>query len=598
MEGKKLMKHLHDEAMKTEVPNGIKPENIASLLEGKEVKSPEAKKRRVWIPVISGAACVACAACILGVIFIPKTKDSNLVGTTQKSEYEQVFDTLMAGETELELYSTDGTKYSDVSTGEPSETSETNTNVRTQGVDESDFVKTDGKYIYTITGKNFRTINISKVDQGKISYVNQLDFSLSDEEFVTIDELYISDNKLYVIGECGFNNKSETKIAVYDVTQPKNIEKLFENKQSGNFMSSRLVDGYVYLFSNYVSDRDLKSYLLEDKSCYVPKVNETFVGKGEIYFPQSQKATSQLVITGMSASSGAITAKADMLTNWSESYVSDDHIYVYDLYENETGITSFSYKDGIIKKIASAKVQGVIDDTFSVDEYEDCLRVLTTVDLESTTYNNIYVLNDEMKQVGTLKYLAEDERIYSARFFGNIGYFVTYRETDPLFAVDFSDTSKPKLLGYLKIPGVSNYLHLWEDGKLLGLGSDDHGMKLSMFDISNPKELKEISNKVIKDKWPDDYGSQYKGVFVNNEKNCIGFVVYNNYGDFYMCYQYKNGKFTKRFYNVLPGWNGQVSGNYRSVSIDNYMYVVRPNVGIFSYNLSDNKKANELKFAK
>ena len=96
---------------------------------------------------------------------------------------------------------------------------------------------------------------------------------------------------------------------------------------------------------------------------------------------------------------------------------------------------------------------------------------------------------------GTIENLAKNERIYSARFMGDTGYFVTFRETDPLFSVDLSDPDNPKIIGTLKIPGFSEYLHPYGDGLLLGIGEevDEKGVesnqvKLSMFDISDPSQ--------------------------------------------------------------------------------------------------------------
>ena len=122
------------------------------------------------------------------------------------------------------------------------------------------------------------------------------------------------------------------------------------------------------------------------------------------------------------------------------------------------------------------------------------LRVVTT---EGET-NSVYVLDKELKQIGAIEDLAEDERVYSARFMGEVGYFVTFRETDPLFSVDLSDPEKPKIVGELKIPGFSDYLHFYGEDQLLGIGMNvdeetqiTDGVKLSMFDISDKTDVKE-----------------------------------------------------------------------------------------------------------
>lgn len=106
--------------------------------------------------------------------------------------------------------------------------------------------------------------------------------------------------------------------------------------------------------------------------------------------------------------------------------------------------------------------------------------------------NNLYVLDSGMRQIGRLEGLAPGERIYSVRYLGEMAYVVTFRETDPLFAIDLSDPRAPKVLGQLKIPGFSEYLHPLDDGLLLGIGQSvdergtANGVKLSMFDVSDP----------------------------------------------------------------------------------------------------------------
>jgi inhibitor of cysteine peptidase len=110
------------------------------------------------------------------------------------------------------------------------------------------------------------------------------------------------------------------------------------------------------------------------------------------------------------------------------------------------------------------------------------------------TYNNVYIVSPEnMKIVGSLEGLARGERIYAARLVGDIFYLVTYRQVDPLYAIDVRDPGKPEVLGYIKIPGFSEYLHPLQGNMLLGVGLEDRDLKISLFNISNPRNIAEIS---------------------------------------------------------------------------------------------------------
>ena len=155
--------------------------------------------------------------------------------------------------------------------------------------------------------------------------------------------------------------------------------------------------------------------------------------------------------------------------------------------------------------LASGAVEGHIVDQFSMDEHQGYLRVAATraervADSESwfgswQTSSRVAVLAERdgaLQLVGKTDDLAAGERLYSSRFMGERGFLVTFRQTDPLFSLDLSDPSNPKQIGELKVPGFSTYLHPIDPGHLLAIGSDSGMVKLSLFDVSDlvqPKEL-------------------------------------------------------------------------------------------------------------
>ena len=137
-----------------------------------------------------------------------------------------------------------------------------------------------------------------------------------------------------------------------------------------------------------------------------------------------------------------------------------------------------------------------------------------------------------MKGSGIIEDLAFGESIQSARFLGDTGYFVTYKQVDPLFSVDLKDPENPKVIGELKVTGFSEYLHFYGENKLLGIGQETdpdtgelRGIKLSMFDISNPADVKEVDKIVLKD--IDIYSPQdnYRSVMIDADENIIGFAM-------------------------------------------------------------------------
>ncbi len=239
------------------------------------------------------------------------------------------------------------------------------------------------------------------------------------------------------------------------------------------------------------------------------------------------------------------------------------------------------------------------------------------------------MLDEELKVIGSLENLAEDERIYSARFIGDIAYFVTFRNMDPLFCVDVSDTAHPVLLGELKIPGFSDYLHPYGENLLLGIGydTDDTGavecVKLTMFDISNPLGVEEKHTLVLEHYNSSEVCYNHRAVLVDMEKNLIGLPFEGSYygKGGYQDYTQKKGyavygydgekgfyqKFEKEYvrkwepiYYHIDGnrisvdgvqkeignnWNDWYYMNLRGIYIGDYFYLVNQIKEVCSYRM-------------
>ena len=197
-------------------------------------------------------------------------------------------------------------------------------------------------------------------------------------------------------------------------------------------------------------------------------------------------------------------------------------------------------------------------------------------------YNICYLFDENLKLTGSLKGIAKGEQIYAARYLGDMVYFVTYRNTDPLFAVDLSDEKHPKILSELKITGFSEYLHFWEDDKLVGIGyetdpdtGERKGIKLSMFDISNPTKLTTLGTCVIEnlDYSPALYN--YKSVLVDAKENLIGFAAESYEGDLkssYFLLSWEDGDFHSLFSESID--SDESLDEYRGIYVGDIFYLV------------------------
>jgi hypothetical protein len=150
--------------------------------------------------------------------------------------------------------------------------------------------------------------------------------------------------------------------------------------------------------------------------------------------------------------------------------------------------------------VAGGSVPGYLLNQYAMSEWDDKLRVATTSNPDATqqtpSQSGIYVLaqkNKSLTQIGSVEGLGKGERIFAVRFVGTVGYVVTFRQTDPLYTVDIKDPTKPTVRGELKIPGYSAYLHPVDSGRLLGIGREDGGTQVSLFDVTNLADPKRIA---------------------------------------------------------------------------------------------------------
>ena len=412
------------------------------------------------------------------------------------------------------------------------------------------------------------------------------------------------------------NGKSTTQIQVYSIVDRRNPE--FEGRliQDGYYNTSRKIGDVVYLFTQYNMTSDVTSYVekkhgVEDlkegngvsslAEAVIPKVNGEKVAASEIYLPESSGESGILVSSLDVNKPDKVLDSKLVISGYAQTYISKDALYLYEEdYDGAmiTNIAKFALDEGRISGVAAAAVSGYVRDTFAINASDGYLRVLTTDYSTEDEVNALYILDENMKLTGQLTGIAPGEEIYAARFMGNTGYFVTYRNTDPLFTVDLSDPAKPEIIGELKVTGFSEYLHFWDDTHLLGIGyeSDENtgnieNIKLSMFNIENPGEVTEEAKLVLKDVDYSEALYDYKSVIISKDKNLIGLVCEDYSGSrtkqTYQIYSYENGTFKKQA--EIPGINGANYENVRGMYSGNVFYLWI-NDNITSYDMTDGFK--------
>ena len=516
------------------------------------------------------------------------TDSGTVTGYSQVDSEEELYDALKDCQYQTSYYARGGlgdqvmlleesavsdTASSSADTGAVSSSTDySQTNVREAGVDEGDVVKTDGKYLYIL--KSDSSVKIVDIQSSEMELVSTVTLDQLNE---SIEEIYLEDNQLILVTS-GYDSSMEEQesdvyavdrytyaaVSVYDISDREHPQQTGRMTQEGTYRQSRKNGNYFYLLTQY-SPSIGESV---DDSDVIPLVNEEKVTVNNIYLPSDLNQPDYLVVSGTDLSDlqNPVSTKA-IVSGASDFYMSTDSLYIccqnWEHGKSSTQILKFSCVDGEITASNMAELPGYLNDTFSLDEYDGYLRVLTTEDGNGES-NNLFVLDEDMNTISTIRDIASGETIRSARFVGDMGYFVTFRQTDPLFCVDLSDPENPEILSELKISGFSSYLHMYGENRLLGIGYEadedtgiQTGVKLSMFDISDPENVTEENKYVIKDAYYLPFDYNYKAITIDADKNLIGFVC----DEEYMVFRYDE---EKGFENVLTYtmsdnnyWDGQ-----------------------------------------
>jgi len=468
------------------------------------------------------------------------------------------------------------------------------TNVQVQGVDEADVVKTDGEYLYQM---NNNMIVISKIyPSNEMKIVKVIDM---EEENLYPSELYVDEERMVVIGHSYSNllisdtipggkrisklpsyySSRTVKLIEYDIKDKRDIKKSREIEVEGSYISSRKIEDKLYL----VSSRSCNYYhiMRSGQENLTPSYRDTALGEKFInisyekiaYFPDCISAN-YLIVAGVDLGKPKEGVNVSTYLGGGHNiYASGENLYVAlirtekksnnpviydsanpqnqdDYRDKESIIYKFAMNEGKLICIGKGVVPGEILNQFSMDEYNGYFRIATTKgeiwrNDEHTSKNNLYILDKAMNITGTIEDIAPGEKIYSVRFMGDKAYMVTFKTVDPLFVIDLKNPKSPKILGALKIPGYSDYLHPYDENHIIGFGKDTvevvhkdiHGneigttayylgMKIAMFDVSDMANPKELFVEKIGDRGTtSELLNNHKALLFSKERNLMAFPV-------------------------------------------------------------------------
>ena len=518
-----------------------------------------------------------------------------------------------------------------LSAGSAGSTDHSTTNVQVAGVDEPDFVKNDGKYIYVISGQTLTIVDAYPAASASV---------ISKTEIAdTPKDIFIDGNRLvlFTTGTDETDTSSSADSAVpasqlkampyyyrstlpvthavfYDISDRAHPKVLKDYTIDGDYIDARLIGSNLYLVTRE------QVYTYDMDRITVPAVHEgtkTVIAPDVYYFDNPERQYAFTTVSSFDTSSAKEKeAKTYLVGTGNLMYVSENAMYItYQKYHNvyrtmraepmiapaepigilkesgagsgsggaaagsaavsspvlwedfnkmsetekqafiadmknkeqesirnkeidqtTTAIHKIAINNGAITYIARGDVPGILESQFSMDEYKNNLRVATTSSVYSTRgsyeYNNVFVLDSGMKTIGSLTHIAEQEKIYSTRFIGDRLYMVTFKRVDPFFVIDLSTPTSPKILGRLKIPGYSDYLHPYDATHIIGIGKETgtndwggvstKGLKLALFDVSDVANPKQIDKVEIGDSGTDSAAlSDHKAFLFDREKNLL-----------------------------------------------------------------------------
>ena len=444
------------------------------------------------------------------------------------------------------------------------------TNIQVEGVDEPDIVKTDGTYLYILAHSKIFIVRAYPAEDADVLSEISLDTTMYPMN------VFINDDRLIIFGTSTrhpqeYNGEvwprwggiPSTMIKIYDVADRENPELVQDVEIDGGYFDSRMIGDYVYVIATE-STYNIYQILDDNETITIPKItiNEDTrkIPADHIYYVNiPERIDTMTHVLSINLKSEEVNQKSFLLGSSQNMYVSTNHIFLaYTKYEylspledsypgwsaETTILHKISIDDGDISYVAQGEIPGRVLNQFSMDEYDGFFRIATTIghvwDHDAKSTNNVYILDKDLSRVSEIEDIAPGERIYSARFISGKAYLVTFKKIDPFFTLDLSDPYNPQVLGKLKIPGYSDYLHPYDENHIIGIGKDTvealdvqkenrnldfawyQGLKIALFDVSDFENPQEVAKIVIGDRGTDSPALyDHKAFLFDREKQLL-----------------------------------------------------------------------------
>ncbi|WP_332643322.1 beta-propeller domain-containing protein [Aeromicrobium sp.] len=415
--------------------------------------------------------------------------------------------------------------------------SETGTNVQETGVDEPDTVKTDGKLVVRLRGDDLivydasgdsvvkrSTTHLKRFEGGEILLAGSTVVALGGDQVSARDDMT--------------GTRRGSRVVTVDIAQPSDPKIESTVTYSSRVISARQHDSTIRLVmtagppaldfiqpgGKVSTDEALLANRLAIERSTIKDWLPTYdSGSGSkqlldctnVAVPTDARGLDTVSVVGLTATAPTKPHAIGLVGSATIAYESADHLYLAEspmtwgcfrcriagpefAPRQDSGTTDiYDFElDGVQAiHVASGEVEGTIADRWSLDEADDVLRVAVGPSSETGNFNSVVTLKrqgEELVEIGRLDKLGKNEEIKGVRWFDDLAVLVTYREVDPLFTIDLANPARPRLIGKLKIPGYSDYLHPLSDNEMLGIGYEGSSAQIALFDTSDLAHVKRV----------------------------------------------------------------------------------------------------------
>ncbi len=603
------------------------------ILEAQPNKTIKPRTFKVIIRTLAACACLALVIFSLWQ-FIPRNNTFQPVPQPPENEYYELIKSLkkITGK-KLEVYKGDAfelfedeseddwsSQFGDSATlGEGAPTSSLRgeetyievTDNQVNGIIEADRIKRSDKYIYYLDETALRIFSIEKENTKEVGSYKLCDSA--DKLFTNQWEFYLSnDCKTATIithsyKESSSSLNSRVNLILLDVSDPANIVKKEEFTISGNYMTSRMYNGSILLLTRFYLNPQKIDF--DDETTFVPQIDE---GNGEhslpassIVCPDNVTYAQYTIVTKLDEKTLDLKGSAAYLSYSENVYVSENHAFLtqtfVDKTESLTGetieksmteISCVNYAGNDFEVQGSATIEGTVKDQWSMDEYNNLLRVFATTTTSTigeksivrTTNASLYCIDLSTFKVAASveKFAPPNEQIQSVRFDKQSAYVCTSIQlSDPVFFFDLSDINNITYKDTGTIEGFSSSLINLGNGYLCGIGRGDRwdDFKVEIYEETDDG-VRSVCSYELEN---TEYSTNYKSYYIDRKNQLIGVGIFDYYNyklnkdsnenERYLLLQFKENKLVELINTPLAG----DMENMRGVCIDGYMYMFGEN---------------------